>query len=607
MKQIEKIILICLGVLLLASTCLGFYRLVNQNSRDNQYILDVLTEYEISALKFKSNVYSLALSENKFDVRDFEKQISIQDNLLKNLKLIINEYSGFLNRVKLDRGVEKYILSCEKTLNKLALWKQEYSKIQDRSESSITAIEKNFLEQHKLYKNNQQKFLESDIIETQKNIMLSGLIIILAWVLAIFLTYRLCKEKFTIIISSLRSKPHKKIRLSVGEKKAKFTQSTVSLVETKSTTNFDINSNDIKNTELNFFQGDSETNNVTPSTKESISEQSTPVNIQNSEQKLKPDFPDFELNNTKTSYNSNFNYNNLNFENAKIEAEKKVDVAKKTSEPEIYSEKLYVNSENSNETKNDDASFTQSGNSIFSTAQKIEQDIAISQNTNNNSENNLQIEKLKTELEKIKTANDELQKINTDITTAYENLKLKCESDNFKLKEESGKKLIDEIHASIETGQKDTEQAKELMHAFEESANIFKTTNERIVYTTQSVARITEIGELIDGIADQIKMLSMNAAIEAAHAGNAGKGFAVVAEEMGRLAEAAAENSQGITKTVKELVKDITFIGKSGGDLEKAFEKLNIQTGKVYESIQTFSTKIKTNYEKYLQIDDQKI
>jgi len=95
-----------------------------------------------------------------------------------------------------------------------------------------------------------------------------------------------------------------------------------------------------------------------------------------------------------------------------------------------------------------------------------------------------------------------------------------------------------------------------------------------ILKTSNSTRVIFEMLEVIKQIAEKTDLLAMNAAIEAAHAGDAGKGFSVVADEIKKLAEDAAKNSQEISNSLKEIV---AFIDKS--------QELSLITGEYFDGI----------------------
>jgi len=118
-------------------------------------------------------------------------------------------------------------------------------------------------------------------------------------------------------------------------------------------------------------------------------------------------------------------------------------------------------------------------------------------------------------------------------------------------------------------------------------ASTLESMNTSMASLMESSRQMTGIVDVIRGIADRISLLSLNAAIEAARAGDAGRGFAVVADEISKLSEQTAESLAEISKLIASTDRDVG-IGINGveetvGLLRATIDNVNRITAGVEE------------------------
>ena len=111
-------------------------------------------------------------------------------------------------------------------------------------------------------------------------------------------------------------------------------------------------------------------------------------------------------------------------------------------------------------------------------------------------------------------------------------------------------------NASLEAAQKGSAAVSNSIAGMNEIRTQIQETSKRIKRLGESSQEIGEIVELISDITEQTNVLALNAAIQAASAGEAGRGFSVVAEEVQRLAERSGEATKQIAAIVKTIQTD---------------------------------------------------
>ena len=152
---------------------------------------------------------------------------------------------------------------------------------------------------------------------------------------------------------------------------------------------------------------------------------------------------------------------------------------------------------------------------------------------------------------------------------------------------------IEEMTANIETVNSTinriSDHYRNLVDESEQGKTIQEEVSTKIAAIMQHSEGLSEANTLIQAIADQTNLLAMNAAIEAAHAGDAGKGFAVVADEIRKLAATSLDQSSSIKTMLDGIHGLIEQIVASSRSSTESFTGINSKIGEINNMVTELS------------------
>lgn len=145
--------------------------------------------------------------------------------------------------------------------------------------------------------------------------------------------------------------------------------------------------------------------------------------------------------------------------------------------------------------------------------------------------------------------------------------------------------MISSISSVAETAEKRYAATEKLRESSRRGSQKLMMTTGLIQDVTENVDDIREATGVIKNVAAQTSLLAMNAAIEAAHAGEKGAGFAVVAEEIRKLSETTTISSTRIGKILTEVIEKIERTSAVGKETRLVFDEVSVVVQEVSDSL----------------------
>jgi methyl-accepting chemotaxis protein len=217
---------------------------------------------------------------------------------------------------------------------------------------------------------------------------------------------------------------------------------------------------------------------------------------------------------------------------------------------------------------------------------------------------NTSVANIKNMIEQVKEAVEATASASTQISSSAEEMAAGAQEQSAQTAEvaaamEEMSRTVVETAANATNSAEASRSASEKANEGAEKLNASKAGMQQIVKATDTVGtnisslasktdQIGEIAQVIDDIADQTNLLALNAAIEAARAGEQGRGFAVVADEVRKLAERTTKATKEIAETIKAIqveAKEANSSMEEAGVAVKSGMELNDEVGVVLTDI----------------------
>jgi methyl-accepting chemotaxis protein len=245
--------------------------------------------------------------------------------------------------------------------------------------------------------------------------------------------------------------------------------------------------------------------------------------------------------------------------------------------------------------------FTQNVKDVVKDLQSVnENNKSIGENLATNSEEvSATIEEISGTTQSFKQKTEVLDNEVQQTTNAVEEMKESIDSISSHIEEQSSvvtqsstaiESMTDSVQRLSSLAQEKQSQLDNLTSIAEKSEKDLSETVSAIQEIADSATSIFDMVKMINQVAAQTNLLAMNAAIEAAHAGEAGRGFAVVAEEIRNLAETTSSNTKDISDSLKTIFQKIDNTKQLSQDTGKTFKKMHDDIISIADSINELLT-----------------